>query len=808
VAESLGAAVLTVSVDDAQLKAGLQAAERQAQQSGRQIEKALAPTGKKTTGGRQYETAANGLQYYIDAQGRARDASGKFLSVLERQAAGLDRVGQSATGASSGFSGLSNVLIGVGTKAAGAIAILETIRQVSLFTGSQITALDSAGAAVQTLGVDSDDLKKRLRALSAELDSNISQIDLTKAAYDVASSGFASAAEATDILRASALGAKGGFADVNDVASALTGVLNAYGLSASSATDIVDKFVQTQADGVITVRQYAAQIGTISSIAAAAGVSIDELNAAVATATLRGVPVAQTFTGLRQAISSIIKPSQQAQELAASLGLDYSVAALQSKGFAAVLADVQQKTGGSADKLAVLLGSVEAQAAIQPLLNDRLAKYNELLDKQSQAAGQAASASDINAKTISGGLQQIGNGFSNLATTLDTTLTPLFGGFIKSLNDILSKLNQVSALAPEKVLAREKQATDLVAANLGPLGLKGSGFFGSVSVPGASVGPQFKDKTFTGSATGVREDIIRALLSQDLAEINKALPEAGKQAGKELANGGTQAGQALVAAAGEVPQAVKDSAAIARQNAELGIGLEAIQRQIDAENQLARVAEGPYKEFLKQKLGIEETTAAAEDKVRSLGAQLEELRGKGVGVDSPEYKKVLNDQVLAQQEVELARAKGNNALIDAGNSFNESLNDASDKLAKASEQAAKDAESASNDYDSAAKSLRGALEGSFNLLTSSRQDSLTRAAQADINRAVQAGLFDSSKVGNLKGSELLSAASQARGIFEADSRLVKSNDELTKATSKLAEKDWTVNVAVNANSGDYAVQLG
>lgn len=688
------------------------------------------------------------------------------------------------------------------------LGVATTIGGGLAFIGNQVKQLDEASAAVRTLGVDSDELGKRLRALSAELDSNISQIDLTKAAYDVASSGFASASEATDILRASALGAKGGFADVNDVASALTGVLNAYGLSASSATDIVDKFVQTQADGVITVRQYAAQIGTISSIAAAAGVSIDELNAAVATATLRGVPVAQTFTGLRQAISSIIKPSEQAKELAESLGLDYSVAALQSKGFAAVLADVQQKTGGSADKLAVLLGSVEAQAAIQPLLNDRLAKYNELLDKQSQAAGQAASASDINAKTISGGLQQIGNGFSNLATTLDTTLTPLFSGFIKSLNDILSKLNQVSALAPEKVLAREKQATDLVAANLGPLGLKGSGFFGSVSVPGASVGPQFKDKTFTGSATGVREDIIRALLSQDLAEINKALPEAGKQAGKELANGGTQAGQALVAAAGEVPQAVKDSAAIARQNAELGIGLEAIQRQIDAENQLARVAEGPYKEFLKQKLGIEETTAAAEDKVRSLGAQLEELRGKGVGVDSPEYKKVLNDQVLAQQEVELARAKGNTALIDAGNSFNESLNDASDKLAKASEQAAKDAESASNDYDSAAKSLRGALEGSFNLLTSSRQDSLTRAAQADINRAVQAGLFDSSKVGNLKGSELLSAASQARGIFEADSRLVKSNDELTKATSKLAEKDWTVNVAVNANSGDYAVQLG
>ena len=63
-AESLGSAVLTVSVDDAQLKAGLQAAERQATATGRAVEKAFTPSGKSV------QTAANGLQYFIDTQGR------------------------------------------------------------------------------------------------------------------------------------------------------------------------------------------------------------------------------------------------------------------------------------------------------------------------------------------------------------------------------------------------------------------------------------------------------------------------------------------------------------------------------------------------------------------------------------------------------------------------------------------------------------------------------------------------------------------------------------------------------------------
>jgi tape measure domain-containing protein len=98
VAESLGAAVLTVSVDDAQLKA---------QSSGKKIEQALAPSGKPT------QTAANGLEYYIDAQGRARDVSGRFLSIAQRQAAGLDRLGSSASTAANGVARLAPVVSGL-----------------------------------------------------------------------------------------------------------------------------------------------------------------------------------------------------------------------------------------------------------------------------------------------------------------------------------------------------------------------------------------------------------------------------------------------------------------------------------------------------------------------------------------------------------------------------------------------------------------------------------------------------------------------------------------------------------------------
>lgn len=726
-ADQLGSAVLTLSVDDSQFNAGLQRAQSTVQQVGGSLQAALGT-------------------------------------------------------------------LGLATSAAG----------IAAFVGNQVTQLDAAAAAVRTLGVDSEELGTRLRALSVELDNNISTLDLTKAAYDVASSGFSSAADATQILRASALGAKGGFAEVNDVASALTGVINAYGLSASDATKIVDGFVQTQADGVITVRQYAAEIGNIASIAAASGVGIEELNAAIATATLRGVPVSQTFTGLRQALASIIKPSEQAKELAESLGIQFNVGALQAKGLGGVLTEVQQKTGGAADKIAILLGSVEAQAAVQPLLNDQLVKYNELLAKQAQSSGAAADAAKINAGTISDGLRQIGNGFSNLATTLDKVLSPLFAGFISNINNVLAKLNQVSALAPDKVLAREREATDAVAGQLFPG--QGSGFFGPVTV-------KYKGKTYKGSATGIREAILQDLLKGELSKINSPAASGAGKAAPAIGKVAPEVEKALTGLEGlkkalsdlEKKQAVLsvDSTAFVAANQQILQTQDAIE-QLDGKKAIITVEQ--------INAGVQDgslTNNFSNLEKRSQAAQ-QALNSAAFG--SPEFQQALRAAQSANFELDQRRKAADT------NAFSKALEDAK-KAQEDAAQGIKDAfgkaEQAADSLAQAQSSFRSALEGSFDLLTGRRQTDLLNASRNDLQRAVNAGFFDSGKVAKLTDSQLVGAAAQARSVIEASdklngnqSKLIDSNSALEKATAALVQKNWAVNVAVNANSGDYAVNLG
>ena len=296
---------------------------------------------------------------------------------------------------------------------------------------------EDAAAAVRTLGVDSQRLKKELAGVSQELKGTVSETKLLAASYDVASAGFNNAASAAQILKASALGAKGGLSDLNTVANATTSVLNAYGLSSDKAAKLVDGFIQTQNDGKIVVAQYAQQIGRVAPIAAAAGVGIDELNAAISTVTAQGLPIESTFAGLRQVIASVIKPTKEAQDAAKNLGIDFSSAAIKANGFGGFLEDVVEKTGGSEVEMTKLFGSVEAIAAILPLTSGKLKTFNKNLENQADSAGAAAKAAKEMANTVSGQVERIINNVGNLARSFDEVFGPGLKDSLKDLNALL-----------------------------------------------------------------------------------------------------------------------------------------------------------------------------------------------------------------------------------------------------------------------------------------------------------------------------------------------------------------------------------
>ncbi len=393
---------------------------------------------------RQVNDAGSKLeQTFKGVDGKLRDANGRFI-----------KLGDSAQASTSKINVLARALSNLGT----GLAVADVARRY--FKG--FNEAEKAAAAVRTLGVDSKALEGNLLGLSQKLGGLYSQTQLLTAAYDVASSGFANAADNTKVLEAAAKGATGGLSDINTVGNAVTSVLNAYGKSADDAASLVDGFIQTQNDGKIILNEYAGLIGRLAPTAKAAGVGINEMNAAIATITAQGVPVEATFTGLNQALVSILKPSQEAEELAKSLGIQFNEAGLRAKGFGGLLEEVKTKTGGSTTQLVKLFGSVDALKAILPLVNDDLVKYNQNVAKQANASGVAEKATQELGGTVSSEISKMVNQIGNLTRALDTVLGPSLGGIVRLINFVIAEatkgiqvLGQLFSMSPNKMIAQQ-----------------------------------------------------------------------------------------------------------------------------------------------------------------------------------------------------------------------------------------------------------------------------------------------------------------------------------------------------------------
>ena len=513
------------------------------------------------------------------------------LEVAVRKAGGSTKVVENsirAFGKSAGAAEVSARSLGVAVKGVlGPLSLVATAVGAVVAGFRGFVAADKARAAVQTLGVNAKQLEDQLVGVVARTKGLASSNELLAASYDVASAGFSKAADISKILEASVLGAVGGMTDIATVSDAATSVMNAYGLSTDSVSKIVDGFIQTQNDGKIIVGQYAAQIGRVAPIAAAAGVGIDELNAAISTVTAQGVPVESTFSGINQVVASVVKPTAEAAKAAQQLGLDFSSAAIRTKGFGGFLADVIEKTGGSDVAITKLFGSVDALKALMPLISGDLEVFNKNLENQRQATGAAQDAADIMGETVSSQISRIVNSITTMVRSLDQVLGPAIKGVLDLINTVITAAtNATNALTQ---MFRRNRAQQQARKEFG--GRIGRGTFKGDETAIAERREEILAAA-NAASTPLKPETVEIPEGRSAAEILKLLQEqqksrtvgAGKgRAGKTDEERQAEALERSLTASVERTQALKDQASLAgalteeeRRSVQLNIDLRKI----------------------------------------------------------------------------------------------------------------------------------------------------------------------------------------------------------------------------------------
>ena len=163
-----------------------------------------------------------------------------------------------------------------------------------------------------------DDFKTSVRNVSSE--TGKSQQELSEAIFTISSAGLRGAA-ATEVLERSAKASAIGLGDTQQIAQALTGVMQAYGKSGMTAAQATDTLTAIVREGNLEAEALAPTLGRVVGIASQLGVSFEEVGANIATFTRLGVPAEEAVVGLRGIMASFLKPTADAKNALATLGM-------------------------------------------------------------------------------------------------------------------------------------------------------------------------------------------------------------------------------------------------------------------------------------------------------------------------------------------------------------------------------------------------------------------------------------------------------------------------------------------------------
>ena len=166
--------------------------------------------------------------------------------------------------------------------------------------------------------------------------------DMAKGLYDIMSAAF-DAKEAIALLGTATRAAIAGLADVRESVDIFTTVLNTYGMSAYEASHVSDVLFQSVVRGKFQFHDLESALGYVVPIAAQAGISFEELMAALSTTTRHGLHLDMAARGLALAIQNIINPSAEAAKAAEEYGIQMDALTLRIKGLKGFFEELNEK---------------------------------------------------------------------------------------------------------------------------------------------------------------------------------------------------------------------------------------------------------------------------------------------------------------------------------------------------------------------------------------------------------------------------------------------------------------------------------
>lgn len=548
-----------------------------------------------------------------------------------------------------------------------------------------VTLLDKSSFATKSLKDGIKDLEKGvldLRAASGE-----SFEDLNKGLFNLISAGIPAEEAINSLAIATNLAAAGG-TNVAVAVDAITTSINAFGLKASDAERVSQLFFLAQKNGKTTVEELANSMGVAASSANSFGVSLEEVLAATAATTLAGKSTSQALTGLNQVFANIAKPTKDAADEAARLGVQFDTAALRAKGLEGFLNDIVNAEGFTSASIEKLFGSVEAMGVAFALTGEQneaftntlrqLQNEAKLAETFNKALAEANSTVDKSLAKLGGSLQAVnvalGKEFAPLIIAVSEKLTTFAkfilnadSGILKITKNVILFIGAVTGLTT--ALGTLGIAVIAVRNGLTAMGISGAAAWKKILLPATAAIAAYTALRITIEKVGAAFGISAETSEKSLKRIKDKildLRDAEQKLEDKIKNGFAFRREANIAKLADLQKEIAQSEALQA----------VIQREVDLRNEvnitkstpLAAEGEGKKDGSKKSPVDTGRTDAIINEKAREVDLKIEQAKREAA---------VLREIREGATEEELQAIRERNALLAEEDSIkleNELLN--------------------------------------------------------------------------------------------------------------------------------------
>jgi TP901 family phage tail tape measure protein len=323
-------------------------------------------------------------------------------------------------------------------------------------------------------------------------DTGRSASEAADALFFITSAGL-EGEQAMNVLNASLQAAAVGLGDTATVADLATSAMNAYGADTLGASDATDVLVAAVREGKLESSELAGAMGSVLPIASNMGVSFNEVGAAFAAMSRTGTNAAVASTQLRGILNGLLKPTKDAEDALAGMGLSSAGLrqSLKEDGLLATLEILKSNFEGNDQAAARVFGNVRALSGVMDLLGAGVDSTREIFAEMNNVQGATATAFERTSESASFKLDKamvaVRNSLTEVGSVLLTALVPTIQSFTNFITNLTEKFNSLDESTKRTILTIAG-----IAAAAGPviifIGKIATGFGSILSIlPGVTV---------------------------------------------------------------------------------------------------------------------------------------------------------------------------------------------------------------------------------------------------------------------------------------------------------------------------------